>query len=199
MLLIEQGGVPQAALPIQALKDHLRLGSGFADDGLQDALAESYLRAALAVVEGRTAKVLIARNFLLVLEDWRAGSEQALPVAPVTAVVSVTLFDAAGAGTVVATDRYRLVRDTHRPKISATGALLPMVAEGGRAEVLFTAGFGAWAAVPSDLGQAVFLLAAEYYEMRHEAGVREAAGLPHGVQVLIERWRTVRVLGGGAR
>ena len=111
MLLIEQGGVPQAALPIQALKDHLRLGSGFADDGLQDALAESYLRAALAVVEGRTAKVLIARNFLLVLEDWRQGAEQALPVAPVTAVVSVTLFDAAGAGTVVAADRYRRVGD----------------------------------------------------------------------------------------
>jgi uncharacterized phiE125 gp8 family phage protein len=199
MLLIEQGGVPQAALPIQALKDHMRLGSGFADDGLQDALAESYLRAALAVIEGRTAKVLIARDFLLTLDDWRQGSDQALPVAPVTAVVSVTLFDAAGAGTVVATDRYRLVRDGHRPKIVAAGAVLPMIADGGRAEVLFTAGFGAWSAVPADLVQAVFLLAAEYYEMRHEAGVREAAGLPHAVQVLIERWRRVRVLGGGAR
>lgn len=199
MLLIEQGGVPQAALPIQALKGHLRLGSGFADDALQDSQAENYLRAALAVVEGRTAKMLIARNLLLVLDDWRQGSEQALPVAPVMAVVSVTLFDVAGGATVVAADRYRLVRDTHRPKIAATGTLLPMVAEGGRAEVLFTAGFGAWAAVPADLAQAVFLLAAEYYEMRHEAGVREAAGLPHAVQVLIERWRTVRVLGGGAR
>lgn len=199
MLLIEQGGVPQAALPIAALKDHMRLGSGFADDGLQDALAESYLRAALAVVEGRTAKVLIARNFLLVLEDWRAGSEQALPVAPVTAVASVTLFDGASVPTVVAADRYRLVRDAHRPKIAATGAVLPIVPDGGRAEVLFTAGFGAWAAVPADLAQAAFLLAAEYYEMRHEAGVREAAGLPHAVQVLIERWRTVRVLGGGTR
>ena len=199
MLLIEQGGVPQAALPIQALKGHLRLGSGFADDALQDSQAENYLRAALAVVEGRTAKMLIARNLLLVLDDWRQGSEQALPVAPVMAVVSVTLFDVAGGATVVAADCYRLVRDTHRPKIAATGTLLPMVAEGGRAEVLFTAGFGAWAAVPADLAQAVFLLAAEYYEMRHEAGVREAAGLPHAVQVLIERWRTVRVLGGGAR
>jgi uncharacterized phiE125 gp8 family phage protein len=199
MLLIEQGGVPQAALPIAALKDHLRLGSGFADDALQDALAESYLRSALGVIEGRTAKVLIARDFLLVLEDWRQAAEQALPVAPVTAVASVTLFDGAGVGTVVAADRYRLVRDTHRPKIAATGVLLPEVVEGGRAEILFTAGFGDWADVPADLAQAVFLLAAEYYEMRHEAGVRQAQGLPHAVQVLIERWRTVRVLGGAAR
>jgi uncharacterized phiE125 gp8 family phage protein len=199
MMLIEQGGVPQAALPIQALKEHMRLGSGFADDGLQDSLVESYLRPALAVIEGRTAKVLIARDFLLVLDDWRQGSEQAFPVAPVTAVTSLTIFDSALVGTAVATDRYRLVRDAHRPKIVATGALLPLVSEGGRAEVAFTAGFGGWDAVPADLKQAVFLLAAEYYEMRHEAGVREAAGLPHGVQVLIERWRTVRVLGGSAR
>ena len=199
MMLIEQGGVPQAALPIQALKDHLRLGSGFADDALQDALAESYLRAALAVVEGRTAKVLIARSFLLLIDSWKTGSEQALPVAPVNAITSLTLIDIAGVPAVVVADRYRLVRDTHRPKIVSTGSCLPQIADGGRAEILFQAGFGVWSAVPADLAQAVFLLAAEYYELRHEAGLREAAGLPHAVQVLIERWRTVRVLGGGAR
>jgi len=68
----------------------------------------------------------------------------------------------------------------------------------GRVEVVFDAGFGvAWAAVPADLAQAVLLLAAEFYERRHEAGLR-ASGLPFGVVTLIERWRTVRVLGGGA-
>ena len=35
MMLTEQTAVPAAALPVQALKDHLRLGSGFADAGLQ--------------------------------------------------------------------------------------------------------------------------------------------------------------------
>ena len=50
---------------------------------------------------------------------------------------------------------------------------------------------------PPDLAQAVLLLAAEYYENRSEAGVSEG-GLPFGVVTLIERWRTVRVLGGGA-
>jgi len=198
MMLIEQTSVPQAALPVQALKDHLRLGTGFADDGMQDELIVGYLRAAMAAIEGRIGKMLISRRFLLTLEDWRRGGEQALPVAPVSAVVSVTLVDELGAAVAVDPARYRLVRDTHRPKLMASGAMLPLVPSDGRVEVVFDAGFGvAWAAVPADLAQAVLLLAAEFYERRHEAGLR-ASGLPFGVVTLIERWRTVRVLGGGA-
>ena len=199
MLLTEIGGVPQAALPVAALRDHLRMGTGFADDALQDGLLESYLRAALAVVEGRTAKVLIARSFRLELADWRQSGEQPLPIAPVMVVTSVELFDAGGVPVVVDPARYRLVRDGLRPKLVATGLLLPMVPTDGRIEVVFAAGFGAtWAEVPADLRQAVFLLAADFYEHRHDAG-REGAGLPQVVQALIERWRTVRTLAGGGR
>lgn len=197
MLLSEQTAVPTAALPIQEFKDHLRLGTGFADDGVQDALAEGYLRAAMAAIEGRIGKALMARDFLWILEDWRDGVAQAVPVAPVSAVASVTLRDAAGAATVVPGAAWRLVKDTHRPKIAGVGGSLPTIPTGGQVEILFTAGFGpVWANVPVDLAQAVFLLAAQFHENRHEAGERNA-GLPFGVMALIERWRTVRVLGGG--
>ena len=152
MILIEQTTIPTLALPIAAFKTHLRLGTGFADDTLQDGLLESTLRAAIAMIEGRIGKVLIARRFKWTIEDWRTGSEQALPVAPVTAVVSVTLVDSADVATVVAATRYKLVQDTHRPKIVASGLALPLVPMAGRAEVVFDAGFGvAWAAVPADL------------------------------------------------
>ncbi len=198
-MLIEQTSVPVGALPVAEMKSHLRLGTGFADDGAQDGLVESYLRASLAVIEGRIGKALIARRFLWTIEDWRWASEQALPLAPVSAVVSVTLRDAADAGTVVAATRYGLVADTHRPKIIAREAVLPAVPDGGRIEVIFDAGFGAsWTAMPKDLLQAWMLLTAEYYERRHDADGR-SGGLPFAVQALIERWRTVRVLGGGAR
>ena len=198
MMLTELTSVPGAALPVQALKDHLRLGSGFTDGALQDGLIESYLRAAMAAIEGRIGKALIARTYNLVLEDWRQGDEQPLPVAPVSAIASVTVFDAANTATVIAADRWHLVQDMQRPKLAAVGVLLPVVPMDGRAEVVFTAGFGAaWSAVPADLAQAVLLLAAQYYENRHESG-QAVAGLPKAVQVLIERWRTVRVLGGGA-
>lgn len=197
MILIEQTTVPTLALPVAAFKAHLRLGTGFADDSLQDGLLESTLRAAMAMIEGRIGKVLIARRFKWTIEDWRSGSEQALPVAPVTALVSVTLVDAADVAVVIDSARYKLVQDTHRPKVMAAGLALPLVPLAGRIEIVFEAGFGvAWSAVPADLGQAVLMLAADYYEHRNETGVWEG-GLPFGVVTLIERWRTVRVLGGG--
>jgi uncharacterized phiE125 gp8 family phage protein len=197
MMLSEVTAVPQAALPVAQFKDHLRLGTGFADDGNQDALAESYLRAAMAAIEGRIGKALIARDFLLSLGRWRWPDSQALPVAPVSAVASVTLYYRNDVAEVIDPGRYRLVADAQRPRIDATGSVLPGLPQGGRIEILFNAGFGAaWAAVPADLAQAVFLLAAGYHENRHERS--EPTGMPFGVTALIERWRTVRVLGGGA-
>ena len=199
MMLSEQTSVPVGALPVAEMKSHLRLGTGFADDAAQDVLVESYLRASLAVIEGRIGKALIARRFLLRLEDWRWAAEQALPTAPVTGIVSVTLIDGAGVPVVVAPSRYRLVEDTHRPRLVAREASLPVVPEDGRIEVVFDAGFGVgWAAVPKDLLQAWLLLCAEYYERRHDVD-GHVGGLPFAVQALIERWRTVRVLGGGVR
>ncbi|MES2664908.1 MAG: hypothetical protein V4712_02345 [Pseudomonadota bacterium] len=198
MMVFDETTVPGAALPVQVLKDHLRLGSGFADDGMQDALIEGYLRAAMATIEGRIGKVLMARRMRLELDDWRNAEAQPLPVAPVSMVVSVTMVDAAQGAVVVPATAYRLVPDLHRPRVVGAGSLLPSVPNGGVVKVVFEAGFSAiWAGVPADLQQAVLLLAAEYYEHRHDSGA-QAGGLPFGVVVLIERWRTVRVLGGGA-
>lgn len=198
MILTELTTVPDAALPLQALKNQLRLGTGFGEDSLQDGLLLSLLRAAMAAIEARVGKALLQRRFTLRIEDWKSLDEQPLPVAPVSGVVSVSLVDRLGTATMVATDRYRLVPDTHRPKLAAVGLLFPTVPSDGHVEVVLDAGFGAdWTAVPGDLAQAMLILSATYYEERHDMG-QQAAGLPHAVVALIERWRTVRLLGGGA-
>lgn len=198
MLLTELTTIASNALPVQGLKDHLRLGTGFTDSGMQDGLLEAYLRSAIAAVEGRIGKALLTRRFQLTLPDWRDTSEQALPVAPVSAIISVTLVDVAGAGIAVGTNRYRLEQDTHRPKLVSVGYLLPTVPADGKIQVVFDAGFGAvWTDVPPDLQQAVFLMAGQYYEHRNQFA-ETTPGLPYPVQALIERWRIVRVLGGGA-
>lgn len=196
MMLTELTPVPVLALPVEELKDHLRLGSGFADDALQDSLIETHLRAAMAAIEGRIGKMLFLRPFSWVLECWR-DHEQALPVAPVAAIVSVTLVDAAGVEAVVPATAYRLIPDLHRPRLAGRGTSLPLIPSDGLVKVVFDAGFGAaWTDVPVDLRQAVLLLASEFYEHRHDDGA-QGAGLPFGVVTLIERWRTVRILGGG--
>jgi uncharacterized phiE125 gp8 family phage protein len=196
MMLIEQTTVPTTALPLQAFKDHLRLGTGFGAETLQDGLLESHLRAAIATIEGRIGKVLLTRRYKLVLGDWRDPAGQALPVAPVSAIVGVALVDAQGTATAVSSARYRLRADRHRPRLVPVGSLLPSVPSDGQVEVEFDAGFGAgWSAIPADLAQAVLLLAAQAYEHRHDG---PSQALPTSVQTLIEGWRNVRVLGGGA-
>lgn len=196
MMLNEVTAVPSAVLPVAEFRDHLRLGTGFADSGAEDAALQSYLRAALAAIEGRTAKALISRDFMLSLAAWRGADAQPLPIAPVRSVSAMRLVDRAGGVSVVAADLYRLVPDMARPRIEAPGGMLPAIPNAGTVEIDFTAGFGpAWGDLPVDLAQAVFLLAAQYYEMRHD-GAGEGAAMPFGVMALIERWRTVRVLGG---
>lgn len=198
MMLTEQTPVSSGVLPVEELKDHLRMGSGFTDDGLQDASIESYLRAALAAIEGRIGKMLFERRFLWELEAWRED-EQALPVSPVSGIVSLTLVDVAGGEVVVPSGAYRLVKDLHRPRLAGRGTALPAIPTEGAAKVVFDAGFGvAWTDIPVDLRQAVLLLAGEFYEHRHDDGA-QTAGLPFGVVTLIERWRTVRILGGGKK
>ena len=49
--------------------------------------------------------------------------------------------------------------------------------------------------MPADLRQAVFLLAAHFYENRAE-GAAAAGSLPFGVLVLIEAYRATRIGGG---
>jgi len=195
MILIEQAPVADAALPLQEFKDHLRLGTGFTDDGAQDALLKRLLRAAVAGIESRISKMLIKRSFLYTIECWRDPGEQALPIAPVQAITSLTLVDVTGIPTLIDPTRYVLVRDTHRPKLAASGVLLPNIPTDGTAEIVFDAGFGpAWTDVPADLSQAAMLLAAQYHEHRLES---DAGTMPFGVTALIERWRNIRILGGG--
>ncbi len=192
MDLIETSAVNDGDLPVAAFRAHLRLGTGFADEATGDALLVQYLRGALAAIEARTGKALMQRDFRLTLPCWRWPDAQALPVAPVSAVASVTLVDAAGVPEVVDADRWRLVVDRHRPQIVAAGAVLPMAPTGGRIEVDFTAGFGDWADLPDDLRQAVLLLAAQYYE-----GRTGGAALPGTVSALLARWVPLRVTAGG--
>lgn len=186
--------IPAAALPLAEFRAHLRLSSGFADETTQDDLLEQYLRAAIASVEGRVARALFRRGYVLRLWRWRDGYAERLPVAPVVAIDSVTLVSDLGIESIVAPVRYRLDADGTRPRLEAAGAALPMIPSGGRIEIAFTAGFGTvWSDIPADLRQAVLLLAAQYYEGRDAAGDEDTA---FGIRALLERWRDIR-LGGG--
>lgn len=198
MMLVELTAPALEALPVAGLRAHLRLGSGFdmAEDAAETAALVGFLRAAIATIEARTGKVLLARQFRLRLEDWRDPEGQPLPLAPVTSVDRVEIDDGSGQVTTVDPSLWRLIPDLQRPVLAPKGGFwLPTVPQGGVVTITFSAGFGlSWDTVPADLAQAVLLLAARYYEDRSFEGSTSA--MPFGVSALIERWRSVRVLGG---
>ncbi|WP_299693195.1 head-tail connector protein [uncultured Tateyamaria sp.] len=199
MMLSEVTTVPDAALPVEEFKAHLRLGSGFGTGSVQDVVLVSFLRAAVTAVEARTSKVLFEREFMAGFTVWRESAAQALPIAPVSAVSNVVLVDRTGVRTDVGADTYWLERDMHCPRLRAVGTCLPPVPQAGMVEVVLTAGYGpAWTDIPADLRQAVLLLAAHYYEYRDETALSEGC-MPFGVASLIERYKVVRLYGGGAR
>ncbi|MFN3525984.1 MAG: hypothetical protein ACK4YU_07820 [Paracoccus sp. (in: a-proteobacteria)] len=197
MMLIEETAVAAEALPVAALRAHLRLGTGFdgPDDAAETAALQGFLRAAMAAIEARTGKVLLKRRFVMRLDDWRDRLGQSLPLAPVHAVERIVIENGEGQETDLPPEGWRLVRDSQRPVILPTGVVLPNVPRRGSVSVTFLAGFGEiWAEVPADLAHAVIMLAARYYEDRHDEAARQA--LPFGVSALIEKWRAVRTLAG---
>lgn len=197
MMLSEVTPVPEAALPLAQFKAHLRLGTGFGEDSLQDEVLIGFLRAALAAVEARTGKALITRDFEMETRHWRDRTRMVFPIAPVQMVTEVMIRDAAGAETVLDPAAYHLERDSQRPALCPAGSLLPAIPAGGLARISLQAGMAAdWGGLPADLGQAVMLLAAHYYEYRADTGLHGGC-MPFGVTSLIERYRTLWLTLGG--
>ena len=197
MVLTEVSAPPSAAMPVRAFAEHLRLGSGFADDGSEDAVLELYLRAAMAAIEARLSRALLARDFSWTVGRWRDDASHGIPIAPVRSVASITLVEPDGSETAVDPEAWSVLRDAQRPRlVGRFGRSLPRIPRAGHAEIRFNAGFGeAWEDVPADLRQAVLLLAAHFYENRSE-GNAVAGSMPFGVLVLIEAYRATRIGGG---
>lgn len=193
MMLTEDSLLPDAALPLDAFKAHLHLGTGFAEAGLQDDLLAGFLRAALAAIEARIGKVLLERAFTLELPRWGQAAAQVLPVAPVRSVTELALRDTNGAEVLISPARYRLEPDMQRPHLCAAGGVLPAIPLGGSAVIRFRAGMAAdWPHLPADLAQAVVMLAAHFYEYRQDTGLGSGC-MPFGVTSLIERYRGLRL------
>lgn len=197
MNLVELTETPLAALPLGALREHLRLSSGFGDDGVRDALLAGFLRAAAAAVEARTAKALLARDFALTLSAWSTPEAQPLPLAPVTVVHAVTVTAADGAEAPLPPSAWALRPDAQRPALVGRAGALPPIPPGGGVRIAFRAGLAeAWGGLPPDLAHAVLMLAAHYHDWREDTGL--AAGcMPFGVTALIERFRPLRLGAGG--
>lgn len=150
-------------------KAHLRL-TGSDDDDYVAAM----ITAARLHVESATRRLLIDQTWRFYRDDWPPGGRLDLPIAPVTAVTAVTVYDDAGEPTVLAPGAWLL-------DAAAVPARLVFTAprpEPGRPingiEIDVVAGSGASGlAVPQPLRLAIMTLVARWYEDRE--------GLAYGI------------------
>jgi uncharacterized phiE125 gp8 family phage protein len=195
MMLVELDTPGTSSLPVRIFAGHLRLGTGFSDDGSEDELLEGYLRAALAAVELRLGKALLSRRFVWELTRWSCSDRLFLPIAPVQSIVALRIVDQSGVATLTDVSSLSLEKNSQRPVLNAGRSVLPPVPARGHVELEFTAGYGPdWTDVPADLRQAVLLLATDYYE-RRSAGEQATEAFPLSVASLLETHRALRGLG----
>ncbi|MEM9780864.1 MAG: hypothetical protein AAF899_00170 [Pseudomonadota bacterium] len=194
MRLTEAGPGPVPTPPLPAFKEHLRLGFGFTDDGSEDGLIQEYLSAAVMAVERRTARALVARDFVLVVSGPDADGCVAVPIGPVSGIVSAVIRDGS-ATTALDVAGWRVTPGETGQRIGAVGGALPVPAAGARLEIVLTAGLGAdWTGVPGDLAQAVLILAADFYSRRGTEGAKSlTTDLPAAFTSLTDAWRPLRV------
>ena len=192
-MLIEKAQIEDADLPLDAFKAHLRQGTGFGNDTLQDAVLTGFLRAAISAIETRIGKVLMQRIF-----EWRIGAGaagDAIPLNPVQAITAILVFDRYGNEQSVDVADYWIDQDAYTARL---GRSLPRVPAGGAIQLGLRVGMvETFAALPADLTQAIMMLAAHYYEYRNDTSLSQGC-MPFGVTSLIERYRTLRLSGAAS-
>lgn len=177
------------AVSLVSAKAFLRVGHGGEDGLMADLISQATAR-----VEQASGLALRLRTLRVEWSTWPAalgGRGAVLPVGPVTALNSVTVFDGDGAAS-DHTGRFRL--ECGRLALRAW-SMVPAVPMGGRVEVEFEAGFGGVDDVPPDLAQAVLLTLRETY-FAGDAGRRVTRGggpLPDPVEAILSARRGVRL------
>ena len=189
---------PPQAEPVSRVeaKNHARIDL---DD--DDALIDSYIKAARTEVENRTGRALVTQGWRIVRDGVPRGGVIRLTPAPVARVDAVTIYNGDGVASIV--DPAEYTADTH----SAPGRLklgaghLQLAAGrfwGSRAmngiEIDITCGYGDPDDVPAPLKHAILMLVAYWYEQREAADMGTVVGpVMHGVASLTAPYRMPRL------
>ncbi|MEM7237547.1 MAG: hypothetical protein AAF501_06970 [Pseudomonadota bacterium] len=175
----------------EELASHLRLNFGFADSDAEDALLVLYLETATRAIEQRLGQALIMRAFRVDTDCWDSDGRYLMPVGPITALTGLSLVSATSTVAVAVGDLSLSPGRSRQRLATSVGGTLPPIPNGGRAEILFDAGYGPDGAnVPGEIRQAVLILAGHLYQNR--TGDNDAT-FPAMVSSLIAPHHVLRV------
>lgn len=155
-----------------------------------DMLLNAYIAAAMGLFDGYggIGRAFINQTWAVAMGCWPSCRID-LPLAPVSAIGSITYYDTANALQTLAGGNYMLLEDALAPHLRWTAAaVLPALYDRDDAiTVTFTAGYGAAATdVPARVIHAMKLLIAHWYANREAVNVGNITSeLPFAVDALI--------------
>lgn len=182
------------AVNLAEARAHLRVTS---QD--ENTLIETYVAAAVRMVESRTRRAFVQRSFLFVADDFPEWDTIELPVSPLVSVTYVKYIATDGVLTTYSSTNYAV--DTVSPfgrVVLAQGATWPVVKTDypNAVQVTFVAGYGTDdRATPAAAKAAILHLAAHLYENRTpvEVGAGAAVEVPITLQYALDTERLFAV------
>ena len=172
-------------LALADAKAHLRVTTGD-----EDAMISTLIIAARRHVEQATGLALMTQGWSVFFDRWPATAELALPLWPLITITDLKVWGDNNVAAIIDPAHYfadgvsrpaRLVRRGSR-------AWAPPGRVANGIEIAATFGFGAAAAVPAALKQAMLSLIAHWFENRGDA-----APVPLDIAALIAPWREIRL------
>jgi uncharacterized phiE125 gp8 family phage protein len=141
------------AVSLDRIKAELRLdGTSSHDTRLGD-----YIAAATAHLEAMSGLRLLTQTLDVTCSDWADLAH--LPIAPVQSVTSISYVDAAGSAATVSSALYQARLAALEPSIVlASGAAFPAAQAGSLITARLVVGYGAEAAIPAQIIQALRIL-----------------------------------------
>lgn len=139
------------------------------DHTADDALITQLIEAATREVETLAARSLVTQTREIVLDRWPATGAILLEHPPVQSITSIRYVTEAGVEVTMAATDYELIADVTPPYVwPGEGESWPSVALRSRApiRVRYVCGYGAAAAVPSDLKRLILGFVSVDYENR---------------------------------
>lgn len=194
-------------------KAHLRV-----DGSDEDTLIDALIKTARKFVENYTGRALITQTWILWLDriEEKAGAEPwwdgvregpasllypevsrevLIPKAPLQSVTSITTFAPDDTDTEFAASNYFVdSKSTKGRVVLKDGVIWPTnLREANAIKIEFEAGYGAAAAVPDDILQAMKMLIAHWFENREAVSENSMAEVPFGVKVILDQYRIVEL------
>lgn len=188
MFHVEKLGAAGEPVTAAELRDHLRL-----NDTAEDGLLSEFLASAVELFEHDTGRPVLTGEYKQYLSAWPCGPI-VLGRGGVTAVNSVSAYDAAGVEQPLATDQWRAelltpparVYLASTPATVTTAAGIPVSPVG---VVFFRAGWPTVNAVPRQVRVALKLLAGHWYANREAYTERKLDAVAAGWARVVSRFK----------